>query len=162
MKLTRRLFTTGLLTALPISMVPLRAFAAEPIAGTMYKNPTCTCCETYAAYLEKNGFSIKLIATNDLETVSAKMGVPPELQGCHTITFANYVVVGFVPVDHVKKMLFTMPKITGLSMPNMPMDIPGMGFDSMPGQSASGQVYTTYAFTKGDPKPSVYATYPQS
>ena len=162
MKLNRRLFTTGMLTALPISMVPLRALAAEPIAGTMYKNPTCTCCETYAAYLEKNGFAIKLIPTNDLDQVGAKYGVPVELRGCHTITIGNYIVEGFVPVDHVKKMLATMPKIIGLAMPGMPMDIPGMGFDSMPGQASSGQVYTTYAFTKGDPKPSVYGTYPQT
>ncbi|MDE2447247.1 MAG: CopG family transcriptional regulator, partial [Alphaproteobacteria bacterium] len=134
---------------------------ADAIMGTMYKNPTCTCCETYAAYLEKNGFKIGLIPVNDIDSVGAKEGVPANLRGCHTIKFGNYVVEGFVPADQVKKMLLTMPKITGLSMPGMPMDIPGMGFDSMPG-SAKKMTYTTYSFTKDGGEPVVYDTYPKS
>lgn len=154
MKTAYRLVTAAILMALPAP-----AFA-EAITGTMYKNPTCTCCETYAAYLEKNGFKIELIPTNDLDQVGAREGVPAQLLGCHTIKFGKYIVEGFVPVDQVKKMLLTMPNITGLSMPGMPMDIPGMGFDSMPGMAK--QTYTTYAFTKGGGEPTVYDTYPKS
>jgi hypothetical protein len=111
--------------------LPLPAFAAA-IAGTMYKNPSCSRCETYAAYLKKNGFQIDIKATNDLDQVAAT-GVPEQLRGCHTIKIGNYIVEGFVPADQVKKMLDEHPAITALSMPGMPMDIPGMGFDSMPG-----------------------------
>ena len=86
----------------------------EPSRPRVVRNPlgrigrgeaSCTCCETYAAYLEQNGFQVKLIPTNDLEQISTKMGVPENLQGCHTITVDSYLVVGFVPVDQVKKML---------------------------------------------------------
>ena len=154
MKTVYRLVTTVVLVAMPMP-----AFAAA-IAGTMYKNPSCTCCETYAAYLERNGFKIEIIPTNDLDQVAAKEGVPQQLQGCHTIKIGNYIVEGFVPADQVKKMLATIPEITGLTMPGMPMGIPDMGFDAMPGMAK--QTYTTYSFTKGGGEPTVYDTYPKS
>lgn len=118
--------------------MPLPA-AATPIQAVMYKNPTCTCCETYAAYLEKNGFQVKLIPTNDLAQISSLMGVPEKLQGCHTITVDSYLVVGFVPVDQVKKMLNEGSAVTGLSLPGMPM-----GSAGMPGTKT--ETFTTYSF----------------
>lgn len=148
-----------LVTAMVLVAMPMPAFAAA-IAGTMYKNPSCTCCETYAAYLERNGFKIEIIPTNDLDQVAAKEGVPQQLRGCHTIKIGNYIVEGFVPADQVKKMLATMPAITGLSMPGMPMGIPDMGFDAIPGMAK--ETYTTYSFTKGGGEPTVYDTYPKS
>ena len=154
MKTFYRLATAAILMALPAP-----AFA-DAIMGTMYKNPSCTCCETYAAYLEKNGFKINIIPTNDLDQVAAKEGVPAQLRGCHTIKIGYYIVEGFVPADQVKKMLFSMPAITGVSMPGMPMGIPDMGFDAMPGMAK--QTYTTYSFTKGGAEPTVYDTYPKS
>lgn len=154
MKTIYRLATTAVLIALP-----LPAFAAA-IEGTMYKNPTCTCCETYAAYLEKNGLKINIIPTNDLAQVATAAGVPQQLQGCHTIKFGDYIVEGFVPFEQVKKMM-TMPfNFKGLAMPGMPMDIPGMGFASIPG--AQPQTYITYAFTTDGKEPTVYATYPSN
>ncbi|MGQ0484514.1 MAG: DUF411 domain-containing protein [Hyphomicrobiales bacterium] len=145
-------------TAMTITM-PMPAFAAA-IDAVMYKNPTCTCCETYAAYLEKNGFKVELIPTNDLAQIATAAGVPQQLQGCHTIKIGRYIVEGFVPVDQVKKMLITLPEIAGISMPGMPMGIPGMGFDQMPGMEA--EVYTTYAFTTDGKEPFVYGTYPSN
>ena len=155
MKTVYRLAATAVLVAMPMP-----TFAAA-IAGTMYKNPTCTCCETYAAYLEKNGLKINIIPTNDLDQVAAKEGVPAQLRGCHTIKFGNYIIEGFVPFEQVKRMLTQPFNATGLAMPGMPMDIPDMGFDSMPGSSAK-MTYTTYSFTKGGGEPTVYDTYPRS
>jgi hypothetical protein len=60
--------------AVALGMPPLAT--AAPIQAVMYKNPTCSCCETYAAYLEKNGFEVKLIPTNDLMQISTNLGVP--------------------------------------------------------------------------------------
>jgi hypothetical protein len=154
MKTVYRLAATAVLIAMPMP-----AFA-DAITGTMYKNPSCTCCETYAAYLERNGFKIEIIPTNDLDQVAAKEGVPARLRGCHTIKIGDYIVEGFVPADQVKKMLTSMPAITGLSMPGMPMGIPDMGFDAMPGMAK--QTYTTYSFTKGSGETTVYDTYPKS
>ena len=144
MKTVYRLAATAVLVAMPMP-----AFAAA-IAGTMYKNPTCTCCETYAAYLEENGFKVKLIPSNDLAQISTSMGVPENLQGCHTITVESYLVVGFVPVDQVRKMLNEGSAITGLSLPGMPM-----GSAGMPGKKT--EVFKIYSFlTHGESK--IYAT----
>jgi hypothetical protein len=154
MKLAYKLATAALLAAMPLPAM------AAPIPALMYKNPSCSCCETYAAYLEKNGFKVEIQPTNDLARIATAAGVPRQLQGCHTIKIGNYVVEGFVPVEHVKKMLLMLPEITGLSMPGMPMDIPGMGFDSVPG--APKKTYTTYSFTTDGKDPVVYATYPSN
>lgn len=129
--------------------MPLPALAA-PLEAVMYKNPSCSCCETYAAYLEQNGFKVDLKPTNDLTQVSTDAGVPEQLQGCHTIKVGGYVVDGFVPVDIVKKMLTERPAITGISLPGMPDGSPGMG-------GAKTEPFTVYAFTKDGKAPTVYA-----
>jgi hypothetical protein len=144
MKLTYRLAALAALIA-----TPLPAFAAT-INAVMYKNPSCTCCETYAAYLEQNGFKVELKSTNDLAQVSARLGVPAQLQGCHSVVIGDYVVDGFVPVDLIKKMLADRPAITGIAMAGMPMGSPGMG-----GQKTES--WTIYAFTKDGKAPTVYA-----
>ena len=50
--------------ALALLASPLRAIAA-PVQATLYKNPQCTCCEGYAAYLRQNGFEVDVKPTND-------------------------------------------------------------------------------------------------
>ena len=144
MKTIYRLAATIMLMALPLPAL------AAPIQAVMYKNPTCSCCETYAAYLEKNGFEVKLIPTNDLALISTSLGVPEQLQGCHSIKIGQYVVEGFVPVDIVMKMLIELPEITGLSLPGMPT-----GSAGMPGTKT--EPFTIYAFTKDGKAPTVYA-----
>lgn len=106
--------------------VPLPALAT-PIPATMYKNPSCTCCESYAAYLEQNGFKVDIKPTNDLMQVSATLGVPESLQGCHTVVINGYLVTGFVPVEAVSRMLAERPAIAGIALAGMPMGSPGMG-----------------------------------
>ena len=144
MKLLYRLAATTMLVVFPLPVL------AAPIAAVLYKNPQCSCCENYAAYLEKNGFKVEVKPTNDLTQISAKAGVPEELEGCHTMFVDGYVVDGLVPVDVVKKMLSERPAIAGVTLAGMPAGAPGMG------GSKSGP-FTIYAFTKGGAAPSVYA-----
>ena len=139
--------------------LPMPAFA-EAIPALMYKNPSCSCCETYAVYLEKNGFKVDIKPTNDLDQIAANLGVPLKLRGCHTIKVGDYLIEGFVPIEHIRKMSLEMPKIRGLAMPGMPMGIPNMGFPLMPGMEQ--QIYTTYAFTTDGKEPFAYGTYPAS
>lgn len=130
-------------------VMPLPALAA-PIHAIMYKNPSCSCCETYAAYLEKNGFEVEMKPSNDLTQISTAAGVPEQLQGCHTIKVDGYVIDGFVPVDIVQKMLTERPAITGIALPGMPMGSPGMG-------GSKTEPFTVYAFTADGLAPTVYA-----
>jgi hypothetical protein len=137
-------------TALALIAAPLPALAA-PVHALLYKNPQCSCCETYAAYLKQNGFEVDIKPTNDLAAISAKAGVPADLEGCHTMLVEGYVVDGLVPVDVVRKLLAEKPAIAGITLPGMPMGAPGMG-------GTKTGPFTIYAVTKDGAAPMVYAT----
>jgi hypothetical protein len=115
----------ALLLAAPAVMLAT-AVRAAPVAVTLYKNPECGCCEGYAAYLRKHGFTVTVKASNDLAEISRKAGIPPELEGCHTAFIENYVVDGHVPVEVINKLLAEHPQIKGITLPGMPAGSPGM------------------------------------
>jgi len=129
---------------------PLAAHA-EPIPVTLFKNPECSCCEGYAAYLRQNGFVVDIKPTNDLAEISRKAGVPEQYEGCHTAFIAGYVVDGHVPVAVIRKLLAERPAIAGITLPGMPMGSPGMVGDKT-------APFTVYAVTKDGAAPTVYAT----
>lgn len=137
------------------ALVAIAALLSTPALASatdalMYKNPSCSCCETYAAYLEQNGFKVDIKPTNELMQISSDLGVPPELQGCHSVVIDGYVVDGFVPVEVIRKMLSERPAITGIALAGMPMGSPGMGGEKT-------EPFTIYSFVKGGPAPAVYA-----
>jgi hypothetical protein len=99
---------------------------AAPIAVTLYKNPGCDCCEGYADYLRKHGFTVMVKPTNELSEISRKAGIPAELEGCHTTFIGDYVVDGHVPVEAIEKLLGEHPPIKGITLPGMPEGSPGM------------------------------------
>ena len=103
--------------------------AAETIDATLYKNPSCRCCDQYAAYL--------------------RHGVPSRLQSCHTMLLDVYVIEGHVPVGVINKLLDERPEIRGVSLPGMPQGSPGMS-----GQKR--EPFVIYAIT--DDEMSIYAT----
>jgi hypothetical protein len=128
-----------------------RATSAEPIHATLYKNPQCSCCEGYAAYLRENGFDVDVKPTNDLAEISQKAGVPEAYQGCHTMFVADYVVDGHVPVDVIRRLLSERPPIAGITLPGMPTGSPGM-------TGHKTQSFVIYAVTRDGKPPTVYAT----
>ena len=100
--------------------------AEQPYSATLYKNPQCGCCETYADYLRENGFEVTVEPTHDLPLMKRQYGVPGELEGCHTTLIDGYVVEGHVPVNSVIRLLTERPDIKGISLPGMPAGSPGM------------------------------------
>ena len=102
------------------------AGAEQPYSATLYKNPQCGCCETYADYLRENGFEVTVKPTHDLPLMKRQYGVPGELEGCHTTLVDGYVVEGHVPVNTLLRMLAEKPDIKGISLPGMPAGSPGM------------------------------------
>lgn len=126
--MTRRKLVTALLatTAIPAILATRRAHAAAPIPVTLYKNPSCTCCEGYAHYLDQNGFKVDVRVTNDLAEIGRKAGIPADLEGCHTSFIGSYVVDGHVPVNTIRKLLDEKPAIIGITLPGMPAGSPGM------------------------------------
>jgi hypothetical protein len=126
--MTRRKLVTALLatTAIPAILTTRRARAAAPIPVTLYKSPSCTCCEGYAQYLDQNGFKVDVRVTNDLAEISRKAGIPADLEGCHTSFIGSYVVDGHVPVRSIRKLLDEKPAIVGITLPGMAPGSPGM------------------------------------
>jgi hypothetical protein len=144
----RRTFCQGAISTMVA--LPLPALAA-PTRAVLYKNPDCSCCEGYAAYLNQNGFAVEVKPTNDLAEISQKAGVPEKLQGCHTMFVGSYVVDGHVPVNVVRKLLTERPSIAGITLPGMPTGSPGM-------VGPKTQAFVVYAVTKDGKGPTVYAT----
>jgi hypothetical protein len=136
-------------TAVATVALPRRAFAT-PTRATLYKNPQCDCCEGYAAYLRQNDFEVDVKPTNDLAEISRKAGVPPELEGCHTMFVDDYVVDGHVPVKVIRRLLSERPAIAGITLPGMPTGSPGMtGRKTGP--------FKIYAVSKDGAAPKIWA-----
>ena len=98
--------------------------------------------------------SVHLIDTNDLAGVKREMGVPSDLESCHTVVVGNYLVEGHVPAKEVKRMLSTKPAIRGIAVPGMPIGSPGME----QGSPKDYQRYDVVAFTAKGAR-SVFAKY---
>ena len=81
-----------------------------------------------------------------LNAVAAEQGVTDDLRSCHTARIEGYTVEGHVPAADIQKLLKERPKVTGLSVPGMPIGSPGME------QGGMKEPYDTVAFTKGGAK----------
>jgi hypothetical protein len=114
------------LSVLVIALTGGPTNAEQPYAATLYKNPECSCCEGYAAYLRENGFDVTVKPTHDLPLIKRQYGVPSELEGCHTTLVGGYVIEGHVPVNTLIRLLTEKPAIKGISLPGMPAGSPGM------------------------------------
>jgi hypothetical protein len=93
---------------------------------TVYKSPTCGCCNLWIDHMKAAGFQVRSVDMEDLTEVKQSSGVPMKLRTCHTAIIDGYVVEGHVPADLVKKMLAEKPKVTGIAVPGMPIGSPGM------------------------------------
>ena len=93
---------------------------------TVYKSPTCGCCKLWVEHMQKSGFKVSVIETEDLNPIKLKLGVPAGLGSCHTAKVGDYFVEGHVPASDVKRLLKQKPDALGISVPGMPIGSPGM------------------------------------
>lgn len=101
--------------------------ALAAISATVYKSPSCGCCEAYIAYLKQNGFQVTAVTRNDMPQLKQQFGVIPGMESCHTTRIAGYSLEGHVPVAAIRKLLASKPQLVGLAVPGMPANSPGMG-----------------------------------
>lgn len=99
---------------------------AESTTVTVYKSPTCGCCQRWVDHMRANGFRVVVHDTADVAPVRAAHGVGEALASCHTALVGGYVVEGHVPAGDVQRVLRERPAIAGLAAPGMPMGSPGM------------------------------------
>jgi hypothetical protein len=101
--------------------------AAQPAAMTVYRDPSCGCCEAWAEIARKAGYQVRVIDHQDMAAVKRHHGVPEALASCHTAMVGGYAVEGHVPLADVARLLKERPAgIRGIAVPGMPRGSPGM------------------------------------
>ena len=101
--------------------------AAQTAAMTVYRDPSCGCCEAWAKLAEQAGYAVTLIDHQDMPALKRQHGVPEALASCHTAIVGGYAVEGHVPFDDVARLLKKRPAgVRGIAVPGMPRGSPGM------------------------------------
>ena len=96
-------------------------------AMTVYRDPSCGCCEKWAALARDAGYQVSVLDDPDMASVKRKLGVPAQLSSCHTAVVGDFVVEGHVPLEQVGRLLRERPEgIRGIAVPGMPIGSPGM------------------------------------
>jgi hypothetical protein len=119
-----------------------RGVAAEPVHISVTKGPGCTCCEGWAKHLRSAGFTVSVAVSADLTAIKNQLGVPADLQTCHTARVDQYILEGHVPALAVRYLLHEKPdRVTGLAVPGMPVGSPGMEIEGTPPEEYSVIVF---------------------
>jgi len=141
---TRRAWLHAALAGGTAMVVSPRLIAAQtkPVI-TVYKSPTCGCCEDWCKHMSANGFTVRSIDVDDTSAIKAKFGVPDALLSCHTGSVGGYAVEGHVPADLIHKLLREKPAVAGIAVPGMPMGAPGMDQ-----QAGRRDRYTVFLFER--------------
>ena len=124
------------------------AACAQANAATIavIKDPDCGCCTQWVEYLRRSGFQVTVTDTPEQPQISAQMGVPDDLRGCHSATIDGYVIEGHVPAEDIRRLLSERPDARGIAVPGMPMGSPGME------QGGMREAYVTVLFGDGAAK----------
>jgi hypothetical protein len=93
---------------------------------TVYKDPNCGCCTNWVEHLIKHGYRVNSKNTSEMTEIKRGLGVPEDLEACHTAVVSGYVIEGHVPAPDIKRLLKEKPAVAGLAVPGMPMGSPGM------------------------------------
>jgi hypothetical protein len=109
---------------------------------TIWRDPGCGCCDTYAKYLEENGYQVTRVDDPSFDRRSVAAGVPAQGLGCHLAEIDGYYVSGLVPAEIIERLVTERPDIAGITLPGMPANAPGMA------PKKTGTL-KTYAFGEG-------------
>lgn len=116
------------------------------ILAIIHKDRYCGCCGKWGSYMEGNGYETETVIEDDMEKIKDRLGVPYELQSCHTAEIDGYVVEGHIPNEAIEKLLSERPDIKGIGMAGMPS-----GSSGMPGPKGDFLIYEiNHDGTKGD------------
>lgn len=123
----RRTLLVGLCgTAAGLLTLPRPAAGQPKPTMTVYKDPSCGCCQEWVNHATVHGYRATVI-NSDMGPIKVKYQVPQNLASCHTTLIGGYVIEGHVPASDVARLLKEKPKgILGLTIPGMPASAPGM------------------------------------
>lgn len=101
--------------------------AVQNVVMTVYRDPSCGCCEAWARIARQTGYDVTLVDDPNMAAVKQRLGVPPQLASCHTAVVDGLVIEGHVPLDQVDRLRLERPAdIKGIAVPGMPIGSPGM------------------------------------
>lgn len=128
---TRRTFIACLNTLALTAIVPIAAQATAPTVR-MTRDPNCGCCIGWADHLRENGFQVTVIDNPQVNRLKATLGVPANLNSCHTAEVERYLIEGHVPSGTLHRLLRERPaSVKGLAVRGMPVGSPGMEMEDM-------------------------------
>lgn len=125
----RQLLGSGALLATVLAAGCSAGGEARPsrTAMTVYRDPSCGCCEAWARQARQAGFEAAVVDNQDMAAVKRRLGVPEELASCHTAQVASLVFEGHVPFADIRRFISEPPAgVMGLAVPGMPRGSPGM------------------------------------
>ena len=131
-KLLLALFIVGLITVAGCASQKtggnsqISGKVTDGVTATIFKSSSCGCCGVYSQYMEKRGFNVQVVDTEDLSATKNKYNIPRQMESCHTTVIGDYFVEGHVPVEAIQKLLEEKPDIAGIALPGMPSGSPGM------------------------------------
>ncbi len=102
-------------------------------ALTVYKTPTCGCCDLWVDHVEDKGFTVTVKEMDDLTEIKRSNGIKPSHQSCHTAVDeeGGYVFEGHIPAKYITAFLANPPAgARGLVVPGMPLGSPGMEYEN--------------------------------
>ena len=137
---------THLQSLILLAIYPTSFRAASRV--TVFKDPSCTCCNAWIEHLKQGGFEVvsNEIPIAQLRETKSRYQVPPDLQTCHTAVVDGYVIEGHVPAADIQRLLKDRPKAIGLVVPGMPVGSPGM-------EGPKRESYSVFLFDAGGKKP---------
>lgn len=95
---------------------------------TVYKSPSCGCCQSWISHLNDKGIHTTAHNMHDLSALKGDHHIHPRYQSCHTaISQDGYVFEGHIPAKYIQQFLQEKPDgAIGLAVPAMPVGSPGM------------------------------------
>ena len=154
MSQSRNLTRRPLLPILGTMLLAACTGAAQAASFTMYRDPSCGCCEAWATHMrQRDRHEVATFDHPDMASVKTQNGVPDDLRSCHTMIADRYVIEGHVPAAEVERLLAERPDwVEGLAVAGMPLGSPGM--------EAGGKVQPYQVIAFGNGRREVFASYP--
>lgn len=118
---------TGKTPSNPADAIPDAARSGSGVAMTVYRDPSCGCCEAWAKIAQDAGYRVQVIDSPDMPGIKRRHSVPAKLASCHTAIVGGYAIEGHVPLKDVGRLLAVRPQgALGIAVPGMPRGSPGM------------------------------------
>ena len=133
----------GLISSVTVGLATGAHAETRPTINA-WKDFNCGCCTGWVEHLRRNGYTVTLVETADMQAVKTRLSVPAGLASCHSVKTAGCIIEGHVPAQAINRLIAEKPDALGLAVPGMPTGSPGM-------EGGTPEVYDVILFGKRSP-----------